>query len=148
MSKVHDNSTPKMILGMYWGACTIPHYLSPILLYTGIYYAVLKFTSKLCDPPPPKKKKKKSDPPAKTFLKFLTTPHPPKLEGGGRCIPWVNLFTKFPESFRYYFTSYCDYLDKYPRNFYPYLILIVTLMNRSNVLQELTLHWQSLSSID
>ena len=41
----------------------------------------------------------------------------------------------------YYFIAYrCNFLHKYPRNFYPCLILIVTLMNRSRVLQELSLH--------
>ena len=61
----------------------------------------------------------------------------------------VNLFTKFSEVLGYYFITYCwNFLHKYPRNFYPYLVLIVTLMNRSKALQELSLHWQSVTSID
>ena len=62
----------------------------------------------------------------------------------------VNLFTKFPESLAYFFIAYCcNFLHEYPRNFIFHLrILIVTLMNRSKVLQELFLYWQSLTSID
>ena len=62
----------------------------------------------------------------------------------------VNLFTKFLESLRYYFIAYCcNFLHKYPHKFLLHpRILIVTLMNRNKVLLELSLHWQSLTSID
>ena len=71
-------------------------------------------------------------------------------EKQGHCVQlslW-SLFTNFPDSLGYYFIAYCNILHKYPRNFYPYLILIVTVMNKSKVLKELSLHWQSLTSID
>ena len=60
----------------------------------------------------------------------------------------VNMFTTFSESLGYYCIAYCcNFLHKYLRNFYPHLILIVTLMNRSKVFQELSLHLQSHTSI-
>ena len=52
----------------------------------------------------------------------------------------VNLFTKFPECLGYYFIAYCcNFLHKYPQIIFYYRILIVTPMNRSKILQELSL---------
>ena len=59
------------------------------------------------------------------------------------CIPLlceVNLFTKFPECLGYYFIAYCcNFLHQYPQIIFSHRTLIVTLMNRSKVLQELSL---------
>ena len=49
---------------------------------------------------------------------------------------WSKSAYKIPWVLRVLFIAYCwNFLHKYPRNFYPYWILIVTLMNRSKVVK-------------